>query len=632
MLDQLKDKLIDTAMLISGKINQMPSDRRFGTFELEQFEIIETEISKIFDWCYSFSSRKAVPNIWNQTRLEDLFDEAQKCATEQTKKEAMNAIAEKKFVATYGNWVAVTGLAGMGKTTLTKKLLEKVLDKELLDIDFVFYVSLNKVNYDENMSVLQFLLTNLDSEWKHNYASDYEILKQLDKSEKVMIIFDGLDKATIELDKQCLNAELNDVAKPDILLKNFLNGNILPKAKKLITSRPCQMLELLKQYKSFLIVIVRGINHEAQYEICQDISGADSEKVHNELMNHPALLGPCYIPIICLCTMHFLHQKWLNPDQTVAFTSLTNIILNIVEAFARHEISKGEFELRKLSQLAWEGLRCKNYEFSEKEMKDLGLKRESLNTALPIGTKGNTSLCLLHAGKKTYFSNLMLQEFFSAVWLLVFLPLDDFKGTLLKEFCFDGVKHFIFGLCNMISHERLMKLQSCSFPDNSDFEQKRLFLEQLVCNDVEDLFTSMSLYYKDQSSEYFHKYLEICSLLYEMQDLSLTKKVVKRFPENLIIPYLYLDSSDVNNFCYVLKERQEPFKLLTCDEVIFVGDSCERLCGKILGMSECIKVSVEKFESKFMCYSIDQFIVYCTVLFLELLRFGETLMCQFPKL
>ena len=39
----------------------------------------------------------------------------------------------------------------------------------------------------------------------------------------------------------------------------------------------------------------------------------------------------------------------------------------MLETFAKHGIEKcEEFELEKLSKLAWEGLRCKKYEFNEK--------------------------------------------------------------------------------------------------------------------------------------------------------------------------------------------------------------------------------------------------------------------------
>ena len=359
-LDQLKEELLETAKLISGEKSHLAVSKDVQTVELQ---ISKSGSKKIEESDYY--KRKRDPNLWNKERQEDiklvdLFKQTEELAKDQARQKTLNAAAEKKYIITHGNLVGISGQAGIGKTTLTKQLVEKVLNKEMLDIDFLFYISLKKVDYEEKMSVLQFLLTNLDSCWEHDSVSDKEILKQLEENEKVMIIFDGLDEATIELEKQCPNANIYVERTPEILLKNILNGNILRKAKKLITSRPRQMLELQEQYRPHCIVDVLGINLEAQRQISNDICGDDSEKILEELFNHPELLALCYVPIMCIFTVYWLHQKQLHPDETITFPSVTNIILNMLETFAKHGIAKcKEFELEKLSKLAWEGLRRK---------------------------------------------------------------------------------------------------------------------------------------------------------------------------------------------------------------------------------------------------------------------------------
>ena len=534
-----------------------------------------------------YFKRKRDPELWSHARQGDikpvdLFKQAEELAKEQAKWVTGNYDAEKKYIAAHGNCVGVSGQAGIGKTTFTKQLVEKVLNKELLDIDFLFYVSLKKVNYDEKLNVLQFLLTNLDSSWEHDSASDKVLLKQLEESEKVMIIFDGLDEATIELEKQCPNAKLYDVATPDIFLKNILNGNILPKAKKLITSRPRQMLELHEQYKPHCIVDVLGINFEAQRQICKDICKDDSDKVLNELLNHPELLAQCYVPIICIFIIYWLLLKHLHPDQTPLFPSVTNIILNVLETFTTHEIAKSNFELKKLSELAWEGLRHKKYEFTKKDIKKSDLKKESLNTVLIT----NTPIRLLNVAKITYFSHLMLQEFFSAVYLILFLPLYDFKDVLLvndkRSGNLDVVKSFLFGLCNASTYERLVNFESTFFPDYSDFDEKKSFLEEFVCKITENLL-----------SDEFSKYLEICSLLYEMHNQELTKKVVDCFPDLLKMERENIFPHDVGSLFYVLQERQKLLEI-RIDDPNFVGDGRQRFMSKMAAMPECIQVSIDK--------------------------------------
>ena len=589
-LDQLKKELLETAKLISGEKSRLALNKNVQTVELQ---ISKSGCRRMEESDYY--KRKREPNLWNKERqgdikLEDLFKQAEELAKEQANKETRNAAAEKKYIITHGNLVGISGQAGIGKTTLTKQLLEKVLNKEMLDIDFLFYVSLKKVDYEEKMSVLQFLLTNLYSCWKHDRASDEEILKRLEESEKVLIIFDGLDEATIELGKQCPNANIYVEKTPDIHLKNILNGNIFQKAKKLITSRPRQMLELHEQYRPHCIVDVLGINLEAQRYISNDICGDHSEKILEELFNHPELLALCYVPIMCIFTVYWLHQKQLHPDKTITFPSVTNIVLNMLETFAEHGIAKcEEFELEKLSKLAWEGLRRKKYEFRENEIKKYKLKKESLNTLLTTVAKAKTQLRILNVDKITYFSHLILQEFFSAAYWILFLSLSEFKKMLSdndKQFGnLDVVKNFIFGLCNTTSYEHLISLQSNLCPDSLDFNKKKSFLEQFVCKYVEE-----------SSPKNFSKHLEICTMLYEIHDREMTKKVVERFPEiweissdHNIFPH------DVGSLFYVLQESQKLLKLVL-NQPTFVGDSLTRFMSKMAGMPECIKVSAGKLK------------------------------------
>ena len=590
-LDQLKNELQHTAELISGEKSHLAINKNIQTVELEISKSGSRRIEES-----DYFKRKRDPKLWTKVRqgditLVDLFKQAEKLAKEQAKIQTRNCAAEKKYIATHGNCVGVSGQAGIGKTTLTKQLVEKVLNKELFDIDFLFYVSLKKVNYEEKLNVLQFLLTNLDSSWEHDPGSDKLLLKQLEESENIMMIFDGLDEAMIELEQPCPNAKLYDVTTPEVLLKNILNGNILRKAKKLITSRPRQMLELQEQYRPHYIVDILGINLEAQRQICKDICEDDSEKVLNELLNHPELSAQCFVPIICIFTIYWLHQNYLQPDQTPLFPSITNIKLNVLEIFLTHGIAKSEFELKKLSKLAWEGLRHKKYEFAEKDIKKSKLNKE--NTVLIT----NTQIRLLNVAKITYFSQLILQEFFSAVYLILFLPLCDFKDVLSvndEQFGnLDVVKNFLFGLCNASTYERLTYLQSTLFSDQSDFEKKKLFLEQFACKITEDL-----------SSNKLSKYLEICSLLYEMQDQELTKKVVDRFPDVLNIVGDYIFPHDVGSLFYVLQERQKLLKMGIVDPK-FVGDSRERFMSKMAAMPKCIQVSIHKLNLKNMWYFKD---------------------------
>ena len=135
-------------------------------------------------------------------------------------------------------------------------------------------------------------------------------------------------------------------------------------------------------------------------------------------------------------------------------------------------------------------------------------------------TKTKTQLRLLNVEKITYFSHLILQEFFSTVYLILFLSFNEYKSVLSSNDKqlgnLDVVKNFIFGLCNTNTYEHLIALRSKSCPESLDFNKKKSFLEQFVCEYAKDTDT-------------FSKHLEICSKLYEVHDRKLTKKSCRAF-------------------------------------------------------------------------------------------------------
>ena len=542
--------------------------------------------------------------MWSKTRLgdialEDLFIEANKVATKNAHRSASNSNARSRYITLHGNCVAVSGQAGLGKTTLTKQLVEKVLTKPSFRVDFLFYISLRKVKFDEKTDVLQFLLTNLYSKWKFDLKADIEILELLDKSDNVMIILDGLDEAVINYDNTCRESSIYEINTPEIILKNLLNGNILPKAKKLITSRPRQLLELHENYRPHFIVNLLGINSDAQKQICQDICGSDCDKVYHNLSEHPELSAQCFVPIICIFAVYSLHQQMINPDKSIAFASVTNIILFVLENFVSLRVQRSEtFELDKLSKLAWKGLRHLKYEFTEKDLERLNLKKESLDTVLTTGTNDNIKLRIAHSGKITYFSHLIIQEFFSAAHLILFSPLKKFKKVLLSknnQTNLEVVKKFLFGLSNPATHSRLVDLYK---PSNTktliiNLKQKNRFLKSYVSNVMTGSFVRRIRSKLRLSSVFsldFSNYQTVCFWLYESQQIKLAEKVAKLTSKRMLISG-NIFPHDVSSLCYVLRARQQPL-ILELHQTKFVGDGCERFLKEICGMQDGITVSM----------------------------------------
>ena len=600
-LEKLKKKLKETASAISGEKSVLPIDKNI--------ERVQLQISKSGSnarenmKCYREHTRD--PKMWSKTpcgdiALEELFEEARKAAKKRADSFSENKDAQNQTVTVRGNCVAVSGQAGLGKTTLTKQLLKKVLKETRFEVDFLFYVSLRKVNFDEKMGVLKFLLTNLRSSWEHDSALDKIILKQFERSDKMMIIIDGLDEAAINFEDTCPSASIFDVTSPEIILKNLLDGTMFPKAKKLITSRPRQLLELCEIYRPDFIVDILGVNSDAQKQICRDICGSDWEKIYFYLSQHPELSAQCFIPIICIFTVYSLHQQLLNRDKSITFASATIIMLCILENFARLRVLREKtFELDKLSKLAWEGIRDKKYEFNEDDLHRLKLGKESLDAVLRVEANESTRLRITYYGKITYFSHLIVQEFFSAAYLMLFAPLSEFKEALSLEHQqtnLEVVKKFLFGLSNDATSKRLLALHQSSDTGKqvSNLNEKNEILKEFVSNVVAKIYllkTILNLQFHFITSINFSNYLTACLWVYESQQTELAKQVAKLTLKQLLMSG-NIFPHEISALCYVLRAREQPLNLVL-GQLKFVGDSCERLLKELSDMENYITVSID---------------------------------------
>ena len=599
-LKELQEKLKKSARIISGEKSILPIDKNIQRVELQ---ISKSSITAQEDTDYQKHNRD--PKMWSKTRhgdiaLEELFHEANKFAKKNADLNTANEEARTKYITVHRNCVAVSGQAGLGKTTLTKQLVQKVLEETRFEVEYIFYVSLRKVKFHEKVGVLEFLLTNLHSSWEHDVDLDKAIMNELFESEKVMIILDGLDEADMKFEDECPTASVYGINTPETIVKNLLDGHILPKAKKLITSRPRQLLELHENYRPNFIVDILGLNPDAQKQICRDICGSDCDKVYQYLTDHPELSAQCFVPIICIFTMYSLHQQQLNPNKSIAFASVTNIILNVLENFARLRVLRsGTFELDKLSELAWNGLRQKKYEFSDYDLHQLELKKESLDAVLSTGTSDSTKLRIAHCGKITYFSHLILQEFFSAAFLILFASFPKFEEMLSlvnDDTNLEVVKKFLFGLCNADTNKRLLALHK-SLNSNralSNLEEKNKSLKNFCAKVVKGPFLKRilsKLPFSTTPAIDFSSYQSVCSWVYESQQKELTEEVAKLTSKQLLISGNVFPH-EIVCICYVLRARLQSL-VLEFKQPKFIGDSCKLFLKEIAAMPNHITVSID---------------------------------------
>ena len=551
-------------------------------------------------------------------KLNEMFNKAREHAIAvSSKNNYTTAEASEYDVNTVGNIVGIIGQAGIGKTTLSKMILADVVKDGLFEADYIFYFQFRDIfNYNNKENLLSFLAKPLMLDWVSDKQQRNAVLKSLSASNHVIIIMDGFDEANFCDFRTFSTVALCEEATPEMLIKNILVGNILPKSKKIVTSRPRQLLELSNRLRPQYIVNILGLTLQDQYLICRGICGDNAaDYVFNYIQSIPQIASYCYVPVNCILVMHSIlsidalkftpekNQQILLSRQNKP-KNITGVFVIVVGLFltSPHVSSSEEFPLQKVATLAWEGFNKKKFYFDKKDLCNAGLIDKQENIFLVTVLAKNYFMSLLGGNSKTisYFAHLIIQEFFVALKLIFFTTLKDFTDLFLKPVrssvsgepelaidLFDAnwemVSKFLFGLCNQQVEKCLTGLLE-TFNEKANFKLK--ILQKAVINNM--LISA--------DNDYFAKVLNVCIWAYELNDDQFAQTIAAYLRDKLIIKGKFL-TSDIAPFLNVLRRRNEPLAIDTTEyETWFVGDSIFNF------MEEITKVISEKITvSKIFC-------------------------------
>ena len=386
-----------------------------------------------------FHTRNEIPQTISEPSsssitVDNLFSKAKEHASADIKFQYFDDEAREEDMSRRGNSVGLIGQAGIGKTTLSKTILNKVLNNGLFNADYVFYLQFRAVNFKKSTSFFSFL--GVDLPWVHEIPRRRAVVDKLAKSNHIVMIFDGFDEAVLDPSAPCNNVRPWEEATPEAFIKNILNGSILPLAKKLITSRPRQLLALDASLKPHYIVNISGLGIKSQKQLCKEICGKNADKIFNHIIHHPQIASYCYVPANCIFVMHVMDKMIQSgSDSSSAFpNTITGVLVVVIVLFAQSTHARVKFSLKKLANLAWEGLKNRKFYFSEKDLQKARLCQNDINffciTLLGIGNK-NLPFFGGDPEKFTYFAHLIIQEFFAALKLIFFSTTKDFRNHFL---------------------------------------------------------------------------------------------------------------------------------------------------------------------------------------------------------
>ena len=483
-------------------------------------------------------------------------------------KNAQTKQAKEKVLREKGNVVGIIGQAGVGKSTFMKHLLYRIVSQECLyNGDFVFYVKLGDFFNKTKINLFQFLMGNAayDSlEWMKNLVIRKKVLKLLSQSQFVCILLDGFDEAGIDYNHLKQNQfDVDGQNSPELYILKLLKGEILPNAKKLITSRPGQILDLPASYKPKFIVKIFGFNQKDIEQICHDTCSVEhASSVLFHIKSQPDLLSYCLVPINGILTIHCIYRLLKEKVEISLPKNITDVFVMTFFFFSKTDHMREnlkEFDiknlsdLKKISKLAWSGIINKKLYFDENDLKDLDINDTDISSfTVTLKQKNyiNRVKIVENSTKKCiYFSHLLLQEFFATVYYLYFMKFTEFKAifsdsnqSILNDKRFEMINKFMFGLSNPQTFETLKEI----YPNISKPTQHIKVLK----NRATRIVSTISV---EESSDNLAR---VCCWAYESQDSKFCKKLASKIPNTL---ELYIDEllpSDVLSFCWVMKARK----------------------------------------------------------------------------
>jgi len=496
-----------------------------------------------------------------------------------------------------GNIVGVIGQAGIGKTTSMKKWVKRVLNGEmLLRVSFLFFILVRNLDFSKQMNLLEFLVSTVIQDWEHDDETDRKWLKSIYHNKNVLIALDGLDEAAVEsLTIKAPKVNLYKPNKPIHFLLNLLSGTLLPFAKVVVSSRPNQLYHLHPDHRPKFVLQILGLDEVGQNDLGHQICLDRYSKVKGILVKNADAFAYCYVPVNFILTVDYL----MNFENEVEFVCMTQILASSCERYSvsSHLRSKA-CNLDKLCHLAWLGFQQIQIIFESEHLELADLDDNTMQAFLTTSVvkSANIKTTIMEGHKRSYFSHLIWQEFFAAMYLMLFASETKFDEAL--NYLFDDrweiVSKFLFGLCNYEVYQQL----KCVTPAPSD-KLRKVKKSKLKNAAIANLEKRYGCQCKDETSEYvdWKELWQICSWIHEANNRDVAMDLVACFPKRIIIPRdTTLLPNDLTNFLYSLQKVQKP-PTIAIDQSPFTGELLRRLCASVADSNIIVSiVSVKVFR------------------------------------
>ena len=397
--------------------------------------------------------------------------------------------------------LAIVGQTQVGKTLLLKKILHDVRD----NYDYIFYVPLDNVNFEDEMNILEFLTNQSTLEfitWRS--VGDFQLFKQVvarlnGPQAKVCIVFDDLEKSSFNFADYRYKKSMFETLKAGFILSNILR-TWLSSSHKILLSNPFNFFRLNSTlgFDFFEMVYIQGcirnglkqLTTEQKIELgcnqkpkcklkdeclgsvfnnckdrnCSVCSNCFDENCHQEI--YSLFQNHCNNTELIKLTQNL--KSFQNPSSiAVACRFLAQKVGRIFSYYNSKTENRCFFE--RIGRFAWIHYEKKEFFFSAAYLKKFGLSNTEIDIFF-ICSQNQSTHSLHNKDLLFCFYHVMLHEFLAALFLLS----QPFKNLKLspnphKSFLqgFTVIREFVLEMIEPTFIENLQDYQFCDVYHNN---------------------------------------------------------------------------------------------------------------------------------------------------------------------
>ncbi|NXG54662.1 NLRC5 protein, partial [Hemiprocne comata] len=429
--------------------------------------------------------------------------------------------------------IFLCGKPGTGKTRLMHRICQEWAEGVLPQFLFTFLFEFRQLNLLRRKLTLKELLFDLFLQPEDN--PDLVFQNLLENAWRTLIIFDGLDEFTADMDvsssSQGGRTLISHMSIPE-LFADLCHGKLLPGCTVLVTSRSKRLPDFLLNSVD-LLAEIWGFDHEKVEEYINHYFHQNSfkEQAIAHLKNNTKLLSMCLIPalcyVVCICLEYLLlkHQMSVELPQTMTqfYIKMLLIFINKQQGECAGDeatqLNCNKEAILGLCDLALKGLEEKKLVFYVGDIPEHVKEFASLHGLLTVFEVKTSGTC---PEVGFAFVHLSLQEFFAALCLMVSQRVDrsylkkkfflKSKWTSKNEAKTELMESFHIFLSGLASKECRTFLMLLAERDEAWVQDKQEAVLQSLTKLAATHLTGP-------------KVIELCHCVFEVQDLKVAKQI-----------------------------------------------------------------------------------------------------------